>query len=185
MIGVECSDTALARARAADAAGDETYLFGTAENLPVEDAATDLAIFFRSLHHVPVDRQDDALIAAARALRPGGHVYIAEPVAVGAHGALMMLVDDETSVRAAAQAAIGRAVAGPLTLLAETRYRTPASYDGFDSFRRALTDVDPARSTVIDGLTNLERLFHEAARPEPGGFVLDETTRIAVLGKPH
>ncbi|MGP1398049.1 MAG: class I SAM-dependent methyltransferase [Inquilinaceae bacterium] len=184
MVGVECSDAALARAWAADPAGDEIYLFGTAEDLPINDAATDLAIFFRSLHHVSVDRQDDALIAAARALRPGGRVYIAEPVAVGAHGALMTLVDDETSVRAAAQAAIGRAAAGPLTLLAETRYRTQTRYDGFDAFRRSLIDVDPRRAVIIDGLTDLERRFHDAARPGPDGFVLEETTRVAVLGKP-
>lgn len=96
----------------------------------------------------------------------------------------MTLVDDETSVRAAAQAAIGRAAAGPLTLLAETRYRTQACYDDFDAFCRALTEVDPQRAAIIDGLTDLERRFHEAARPGPDGFVLEETTRIAVLGKP-
>lgn len=63
MVGVECNAAALTCARAADPAGDETYLFGTAEELPVDDAAADVAIFFRSLHHVPVNRQDDALAA--------------------------------------------------------------------------------------------------------------------------
>lgn len=44
---------------------------GGAEAVPAEDARFDLVVMFRSLHHVPVDKMDDALAEIARVLKPG------------------------------------------------------------------------------------------------------------------
>jgi ubiquinone/menaquinone biosynthesis C-methylase UbiE len=53
------------------------------ERLPFAAAAFDLVLLFNSLHHVPVDRQGAALAEAARVLRPGGDLLVAEPLAEG------------------------------------------------------------------------------------------------------
>src|SRR3954447_23970558 len=89
--------------------GGERSLEGGAQALPLEDASADVVVFANSLHHVPGDLLDAALGEAARVLRPGGLLYLPEPVAEGPYFELVRAVDDETAVRAAAHAAIGRA----------------------------------------------------------------------------
>jgi SAM-dependent methyltransferase len=104
-IGLEISDRQLARARAETPVGDESYRVGRAETLPFEDHAFDIVAFYNSLHHVPVDSQDEALAESARVLASGGHLFVVEPLAEGPMFELMRPVDDETEVRAAALAA--------------------------------------------------------------------------------
>ncbi|MFQ5467738.1 MAG: class I SAM-dependent methyltransferase, partial [Kiloniellaceae bacterium] len=81
--GIDPSEGQIARARAAEPAGDEDYVLAGAEALPLPDGSLDIAIFFNALHHVPVPLQGQALEEAARALKPGGLLYIVEPIAAG------------------------------------------------------------------------------------------------------
>ncbi|HEB79365.1 MAG TPA: class I SAM-dependent methyltransferase, partial [Rhodospirillales bacterium] len=109
VIGVECNPVQLEKAFAEPPAGGETYVSGRAEDLPLEDGSMDIVVFFNSLHHVAVDRQAAAITEAARALKTGGLLYAAEPLAEGPHFELMKPVHDETVVRARALEAIRNA----------------------------------------------------------------------------
>lgn len=51
--GVEISDEQLAAAVDNDDGSGARYLIGRAEQLPLADASVDLAVFMRTLHHVP------------------------------------------------------------------------------------------------------------------------------------
>ena len=106
--GVEISEGQLANAVARDPDGNARYLIGRAEQLPLEDASVDVALFMRSLHHVPIPELTHALAEARRVLRPGGIVYVSEPLAEGDYFELVSLVEDEDEVRAAAQQALGK-----------------------------------------------------------------------------
>ncbi len=97
--GIEPSAGQLSRARAAELAGDEVYLQGVAEALPLPDASLDVVLFFNSLHHVPVEHQARALAEAARALKPGGRLCVIEPLARGPHFQANRIIEDETEVR--------------------------------------------------------------------------------------
>jgi ubiquinone/menaquinone biosynthesis C-methylase UbiE len=107
--GVEISESQLATAIEQDDGAGARYLVGRAERLPLDDATADVVVFMRSFHHVPREDLDAALVEARRVIRPGGAVYVAEPLAEGNFFELTRLVDDETEVRAAAQAALARA----------------------------------------------------------------------------
>ena len=82
------------------------FVIGGAEALPFRDASFDACVFLNSLHHVPVAHMPAALRAARRVLRPGGEVVIVEPLAQGAYFEVMRPIDDETTIRRAAIAAI-------------------------------------------------------------------------------
>src|SRR5262245_29132691 len=88
-VGVEVGAEPLARARAHDTVADERYEQAGAQALPLDDGVADAVVFSNSLHHVPGELLDTALAEAARVLRPGGLVYVQEPVAEGAYFELL------------------------------------------------------------------------------------------------
>jgi SAM-dependent methyltransferase len=73
------------------------------ELLPFADGSFDVALWFNSLHHVPVPSQRQAIAESARVLRPGGSLLVIEPKAAGPWFELLRLVEDETEIRTAAQ----------------------------------------------------------------------------------
>ncbi len=107
VIGVEPDPIQAAKNREADPAPGVVFHEGRAESLPVESGSADGVIFFRSLHHVPVEAMEAALAEAARVLKPEtGFLCVVEPGMDGTHFPVMRPFNDETRVRNAAQAAL-------------------------------------------------------------------------------
>ena len=131
-------DIDVARALEADPGG--RYLEGGAEALPLADASVDVAVLMRSLHHVP--EPDAAFPELRRVVRD--LVYVAEPLPTGNFFELMLPVDDETEVRAAAQAAIARAAG--FERICSVAYDITISFDAFEDFRDMLIATDPERA---------------------------------------
>jgi SAM-dependent methyltransferase len=182
-IGVEIGTEPLARARAHAPVGGERYLEGGAQALPLEDESADVVVFANSLHHVPVDLLDAALAEAARVLRPGGLVYVQEPVAAGPYFDLLRTVDDETEVRAAAHAAIGRAAEHGLRHEREERFDSEVVHPDFASFRDRVVLADAARAERFAPIEDDLRARFEATaqRTEDGRFAFRHPMRVDVL----
>src|ERR1700757_2468832 len=88
VVALEVSEEQLAPALAGDDGGGVRYLVGRAQALPLEDASVDVAVFMRTLHHVSVEDMPQALKEARRVVRPGGAIYVAEPLSEGDFWAL-------------------------------------------------------------------------------------------------
>jgi SAM-dependent methyltransferase len=182
-IGVEIGREPLERARAHPPVGGERYEHGGAQALPIDDASADVVVFANSLHHVPTDALDAALAEAARVLRPGGVLCVQEPIAEGPYFELLRPVDDETAVRAAAHAAIGRAAQHGLRHERELRFDSDVVHPDFASFRDRVVLADAARAAAFAGLeaTLRERFDATAERTEDGGFRFRQSMRVDVL----
>jgi SAM-dependent methyltransferase len=137
VVGVEVSEAAVARA-------GERCVLGRADALPLGDASVDVCVLMRSLHHVPAQAMPRAFEECARVLRPGGAMYVAEPVAAGAYFELVALVDDEREVRAQAQAAI--AATRALRRERTVDYAVPLRLGDFAAFRERVIGADPSRA---------------------------------------
>jgi hypothetical protein len=148
--GVEISESQLAAALRDDDGRGARYVVGLAERLPLEDASVDVVVFMRALHHVPPADMLDGLREAVRVLRPGGAVYIAEPLAEGDFFELTSLVEDEREVRAAAQRAIADAAAAGLDRVESLEYDVRLCLADLDAFAARLISVDPARGEMFD-----------------------------------
>jgi SAM-dependent methyltransferase len=181
--GMEISEPQLAAARAADDGAGARYLVGRAEAIPLADASLDLVVFRASLHHVPIAQMRPALREARRVLRPGGHVYAAEPLASGDFYALVSIVDNEDEVRDAAQQALEHSDVAGLAHVATEQYELEALVGGLDALRRRMVAVDPARAEAFDAHRDeLERRFAELGEPSgDGGRRFTEIMRAVVL----
>jgi ubiquinone/menaquinone biosynthesis C-methylase UbiE len=120
--------------RKSGGAGSWQIRRAAADALPAADASFDLVLFVFSLHHVPQASLAGALAEARRVLRPGGRLYVAEPVAQGPHQSIVELFHDETAVRAAAREALDRHAAPNFTERRELSYADRRRYSDFDNF---------------------------------------------------
>ena len=119
-----------------------TFVAAGAQAIPFGDGRFDLALMLKSLHHVPLDLLDVALAEVHRVLRPGGLLYVSEPVFAGALNEVMRLFHDEEVVRAAALTALHRAVAsGAWEPVSETFFDVPVHYRDFAEFEQRMIDV--------------------------------------------
>lgn len=116
-----------------------TFVAAGAQAIPAPDAGFDLALMLKSLHHVPRQSMATALAEAARVLRPGGHLYVSEPVYAGPFNELIRLFNDEGVVRAAAQAALDDALRGTVWhQVAERWFDMPVHFSDFDDFEQRM-----------------------------------------------
>lgn len=113
-----------------------------AQAIPVPDCCVDVVFLFRSLHHVPVDLMKRSFDEIARVLKPGGYVYIEEPVYDGEFNDIVRIFEDEKEVRGAAFAAIRAAVdSGEFELVKELFFNKPLSFSSFEDFERRVIRV--------------------------------------------
>ncbi|HEX4282278.1 MAG TPA: class I SAM-dependent methyltransferase [Solirubrobacteraceae bacterium] len=169
-IGIEISESQMAGAVEQDDGRGARYLVGRAERLPLDDASADVVVFMRSLHHVPVAELGAALREARRVIRPGGAVYVAEPLAEGDFFELTRIVDDETEVRAAAQAALAEAARAGLERAISVDYDVRLCLTGLPAVRARVVAADPTRAARFDERSaelsaGFERLGEAGERP--------------------
>jgi len=188
VIGLDPNPVQLDKARASEPVGAETYVEAGAEALPLDDASQDIALFFNSLHHVPVDLMSAAVAEAVRVTRPGGLVVAFEPVARGANYRLNRPVDDEFEVRARAHQTLHEAAAGtlPIRLEHEFEYVTISRKLDFESWRDQQVRISPARAATFeadpDGMRrHFEAVLSDRPRDEDGAALLDQPMRATVL----
>ncbi|MEA2248242.1 MAG: hypothetical protein QOH46_2771 [Solirubrobacteraceae bacterium] len=185
VLGVDVGEEALRRARAREPVAGERYAHAGAEALPLADGTADMVVFLNSLHHVPGDALDAAIAEAARVLRPGGLLYVQEPLAEGTYFELMRPIDDETAVRAAARAAIGRASSTGLRHERAVRFDAPVVHADFDAFADRAVLADAARAEALPHIEeSMRRRFRTLAEPHDDGWLFRQPMRVDVLRAP-
>lgn len=179
--GVDPQEAALAIARTR--APEADFRQAGAEALPFPDASFDRVVFLNSLHHVPVPLMGAALKEAVRVCK--GPVLVVEPLAEGPFFRAMLPVEDETSIRAAAQAAIAATVgSGALKRLASGEYDDVRRFADADAFLAMIVAVDPARAaTAARERDRVVQLVAQEGAPTEGGVLLPQPHRFDVLAR--
>ncbi len=149
-----------------------------ADALPAPDAAFDLVLFVFSLHHVPRAKLAGALAEARRVLRPGGRLYVAEPLAQGPHQYIVELFHDETAVRAAAAAALARHAAPAFAGQRVLSYVDTRRYENFDTFAERMIANMRFNGYTEDAVLApaVRRRFDETLAVHRGAF--DQPVRV-------
>jgi ubiquinone/menaquinone biosynthesis C-methylase UbiE len=119
-----------------------TFGLGGAEDIPVAAQSQDIIFMFKSLHHVPEDKLEQAMHEIHRTLTPGGMTYISEPVFMGSFNNIIRLFHDEEHVRQMAYDAIKKSINNGLFKLAdEIFFNATVSFRDFSDFESQVLDV--------------------------------------------
>lgn len=182
VLGVECGPRQLKKALAAPAMDNVRIVEGMGQSLPAASGEADAVVFFNSLHHIPAPLMGKALEEAARALKPGGLVYISEPLPEGPYFETCRPADDETEVRAQAYHALRTTSA--LKQVQEFRYVHTMVLRTFDTFRDRFISANPEREDHFDAMAEqLRALFEANGSRDDNGWSFDQPMRVNVLAK--
>ncbi len=154
---------------------------GGAQDLALEDASVEGVIMMKSLHHVPVERLDDALGEIGRVLEPGGWLYVSEPVYAGGFNDIVRLFHDEGEVRAAAHAALARAAASNvLEREIDLEFMAPLAFRDFADFEEKVIGATHSEHHLPEALhAEVRRRFE--AHVGPGGAKFTRPMRAALM----
>lgn len=179
VIGLDISEAALRQAKIGASEDGTGFAAALGQALPLPNQSIDIAIYFNALHHIPVADMELALDEVARVLRPGGRLYVAEPLAEGPHFSLVRAIEDETEVRAAAYEALkGLRNQAEWSEHFETLYTASVAYASFAAFCDRLLAVDEGRGATFEALRSslLER-FTALGREGDKGWLFDQPMR--------
>ena len=159
------------------------FLQAGAQRIPFEAERFDLALMLKSLHHIPLDLMDQALAEVWRVLRPGGLLYVLEPVFAGTHNEILRLFHDEEQVRAAALNALNRAVSsGAWQQAVEVFFDVPVTYRDFADFEQRMIGVTYLNHSLdASTLAAVRTRFEQHMSPD--GAYFERPTRVNLLRK--
>jgi SAM-dependent methyltransferase len=161
-----------------------SFLVAGAEMLCFADGSFDVIFFNESLHHVPVDRQADALREGHRVLQPRGRMLIIEPIhGSGVLGQILKLYLDEAVSKQHALKAIEAVRKDGFALRARTEIQIQCRFYGFDDF---FADYRLSRpEAAADGVTkrDIRARFDRCPRHTAGDTLIDYTASVWHLVK--
>ena len=181
VIAVEPDPIQAAKNRDARPTAGVVFHEARAERLPVASGSADGVFFFRSLHHVPIERMELALLETARALKSDtGFLCVIEPGMGGTHFPVMRPFNDETRVRTAAQAALRNSARRLFRTFELFSYVQYPRYPDFEALVTRMTG-----HTYVTGHTYLDvrrehvetdevRALFEAGRTETGDYRFEQ-----------
>ncbi len=183
VIAIEVEQARVDAAVAADEEGLARYALGFAQDLPVEDGSADVMAYFNSFHHVPGDAHDATFAEMVRVLKPGGTVYIQEPVARGSYYDVTRLIDDEAALYDLVEGRLHGGFDGlPLSVTARHRFKMFNVFPAPDQMKASSLVVDPGRQAAFDRVgEEFDRVFHERGEVIAEGIRFDHHYRATVL----
>ncbi|WP_292330300.1 class I SAM-dependent methyltransferase [Mesorhizobium sp.] len=163
-----------------------SFLKGVAEALPFDEATFDIAVMINALHHVPEMAMQAALREAGRVVRPDGVVIIIEPLPTGNFFSALLLIEDETVVRQAAQRAIETAIlSGMLIRMTTLNYVRREVFRTVEDFLDRVVAVDLSRRDIVekDKSALIAEVLAAAHLNSEGSLVFDQPIKVDILGR--
>ncbi|NNJ92805.1 MAG: class I SAM-dependent methyltransferase [Gammaproteobacteria bacterium] len=154
------------------------------ETINAEDSSIDAVIMLKSLHHVPGYFLQKGFAEVRRILKPGGRIYISEPVFDGDFNEILRLFNDEEKVRQLAFDATVQAVeSGQFKFVSETHFLSKSVFADFSDFEERILNVTHSDFAIDDELyQKIKNKFQEFPDSD-GSKVFMNPTRVDLLEK--
>ena len=150
-----------------------TFRLSGAQEIPLEDESVDVVFMFKSLHHVPLELMEPSMHEIRRVLKPGGLLYISEPIFAGEFNEILRLFHDEQKVRIAAFNTIQKAVdQGLFSLVEETFFNAPMKFENFAEFENNTINATHSNHSLDEKLYKLVKQRFEQHVGDDGAHFL-------------
>lgn len=159
-----------------------TFFETGADQLPFEDGLLDGVFFSYSLHHIPAELYEQVFAEVFRVLRPGGFLYIIEPIDCPANQ-IMILFHDEEQERAAAQTAIDQLARDRFENCHDLTYHGHVQFESFEEYavRYASRSFNSIYSEADVRAPRVQEAFERLGQPD---YRFETPKRVFVgLGK--
>ena len=161
-----------------------TFQLAGMESINVDDSSIDAVIMLKSLHHVPGHLLERGFAEVHRILRPGGQLYISEPVFDGDFNEILRLFNDEEQVRQSAFDATVKAVeSGQFKLVSETHFLSKSVFADFAAFEERILNVTHSEFGIDDELHQKIKSKFKDFPDIDGSKVFMNPTRVDLLKK--
>jgi len=161
-----------------------TFDLAGAQAIPLPDTSVDVVLMFKSLHHVPLELMATSMQEIWRVLKPGGQLYISEPVFAGDFNDILRLFHDEEKVRAAAFDTVKKAVdEGLFDLIEETFFNSPMTFADFNEFENNTINATHSQHSLDESLCQqVKQRFEQHAGDDGVHFLIP--IRVDLLQRP-
>ena len=159
------------------------FVFAGSQDLPFDKNSFDVILLFKSLHHVPMQLMSKAMSEIARVLKPGGLVYISEPIFAGDFNEILRLFHDEEKARIAAFNAIVKSVeSNELISIDQMFFNTSRTYQDFSEFEKLIINVTHSYHQLSDTLMQKVKTKFMAHMTKDGA-TFNTPIRVDLLSK--
>ena len=162
----------------------EVYVQAPGQSLPFYNESFDSVVYNNALHLIPSDQQLQALEEAVRILKPGGFLYIANPLAQGPSHELKKAIGDEIYV----QPSLTKAIVSIKEKLCyeekEFVYAKMFAMSDYEHYRSRSIRRGPYRKKLYEKHNEkAKKLFHEICPKVDGGYAISQFILVNLLVK--
>lgn len=183
VVGIDPYEKAIRLARRRHPSPALAFLAAQSEALCFARASFDTVLFNESLHHVPVDRQVDALKEAQRVLTPGGRLLITEPRhGSGTFAGILKFFPDEAAQKQAARGAVDSVTDAGFNLSFKKEIQIVYHCQGFDDLLAYCAMPSPG-DRWEDLRPQVRHQLKQCPQSATGAFFLDYTATVWLLVK--
>jgi len=155
-----------------------------AESLCFSDSSFVSVMFNESLHHVPVDKQREALKESYRVLQPEGRLLITEPIyCSGSLGQILELYNDEKNQKQGAIKAIKSVINSEFALSVKKEILIEYHFKGFNDLYEFYRNSKPYAKWNEDKKQDIMDRLEKCKRTLEGDFVIDYSASVWLLRK--
>lgn len=158
----------------------------SATSVPSSNDQFDLALMRSNLQRVPLHGMGRALDEMARVLKPGGWLYVSEPLGEGKLRQILNLLRDEAMALMAAQLSLDEAIErydSPWHLLKTEQFDMPLRFENWDDFAQQMVDPLLADGMVDGAKLQAASLAYAKTAEASGKAVFTQPMQVRLLQK--
>ena len=163
-----------------------SFELGGMQKINLPDDSVDVVIMLKSLHHVPKEFHEQGFDEVYRVLKPGGMLFVSEPVFVGDFIEIIRLFHDEQLVQKQAFASLQAQLekANKFRLEKEIHFVSPVKFDrGFLDFENKVLQVSYMEHKLSEEtLATVKERFAKHVQ-EDGSACFLQPLRLDLLSK--